>query len=363
LTLKKNHWLWVGCAVAVLAAMYLAATAIIGNHIDAGVAELRSGALTAATNGGFDLRDIHVSSGFFTRSGTADLIIHPGSPQSLTFPVSFTIRQAPTLTSPAGVKFDVGVPTPSNPASPFAALHIKHLVSGDIAHGWGGGNTLRARMDSIDSTLDGAAIRWGGATLESRYSAADSSPRQINLKIAPLEIDNPSANTHAAIGEVSIVAQSSPSADHLVGAFSETAMIGASRVDNGKSAFDLRQASLACAGSWNFSQDGANGISIKNVDAQINLEQPPGTISAHLDALLPLSAQQASAIQSNPALWVDILGRSTAHANLSIPQSFLAGSPALAMLAKQYGRTDGRNIVAIVEVQGGHVFVNGHQVI
>lgn len=360
----KKHKLWFGLGGGFLAAaiVYLAATAVVRGHIDDGLSALRSGSLSKATHGTFALRDLQVSPGFFTRDGTADLVISAGQ-RTTTFPVSFTIRNAPTLTSPGGVHFTVGLPDASDPSNVLAALHVKRLLTGTIAHHWDGGNLVLAHMAPIHATAGGTAINWGGATIRKDYSAADFAASKTQIHIAPLRLDDSMVSTHVAIGAVEIVAQTSMRANSSVGAMSEDLTVGPSSVNDGKTTFSLRHASFHAAAEWNFSRDGDPGISFKNVDAQIDMRQPAGTATVHLDALLPMDAQQAQSMQYGKAVDAEVLRHAVVHANLSVTGSMLSNMPTLAMLAHQYGRTNGADVDSQITVRDGHLIFNGKPVL
>ena len=360
LILKKHKlWIGIGGGLVAVAFAYLSATAVIHRNIDDGLSALRSGALSKASHGVFALQNLQVTSGFFTRSGTANLVISLDRSRPMTLPVSFTIHEAPTLTSPAGADFVVGLPQASDPTSLLVALHVKHLLTGTLAHHWGGENVLLARMDPIHAAAGGTAIQWDGATIRKDYSAADFSVSKTKIHISPLHVDDSAVNTHVTIGAIEIVNQTSARVNQSMGAMSDDVTVGASSANDGKTAFSLRQASLHAAAEWNFSRAGNPGISVKNVDAQIDMAQPAGAATVHLDALIPMDAQQAQAMRDDQAVASEILRQSVMHADFSVSRSMLSEMPTLAMLALRYGRINGANVDAQVTVRNGQMLIDG----
>jgi hypothetical protein len=127
---KKKFALGVVTTSAIAVLAYLGAVAYAGKQVDQRLDQLRGSWLEQQTNGVVGISDLKVSSGFFERDGTANIIIAAPMHQPIVLPIAFSIVQAPSIDSAVRVTFQLDAPSDNAQLRALTALGGPHALHG-----------------------------------------------------------------------------------------------------------------------------------------------------------------------------------------------------------------------------------------
>jgi hypothetical protein len=350
-------------AIAVLA--YLGAVAYAGKQVDQRLDQLRGSLPEQQTNGMVGIIDLKVSSGFFERHGTADVVLAAPMHQPIVLPVTFSIMQAPSIDSAVRITFQLDAPSDNSQLRAVTALGGPHALHGVFQQGYGGSQRVMLDSYPLQGEFQQVQIKWGGVHVDlTRSGNTADMGVQANARVDPLQLTNSAAGRTLNTGVMNLSAQIT--GDNSRGSIQETFSIDESAVvENGKKVFAINEGDMHLESAWDLVDPQNPGFRIKKLTIQMDSQKPIGAVALHADAVIPMSKEKLASIQAenDPTTLPGLFRQIVAHTSLSIPKALLAQNPVLAGIAAQYGKEEGDTVQINATAQNGRIIVNGQYIL